>query len=256
MFSNLSYFAIKTIVIHEIKNFFLEYQFNIIAPLINTILFVFIVSTINKYYSFHGDEDSYLNFFIPGMIIVVVIQTSFNHLSEVIISMKQSGSFNDYLSSPISRIEIFFSFLLSSLFVCTFVGLINLTVLSFFTDFQFFKYFNLFYYLIISVTIFSSIGAIIGFLSFTWDVQSSVSNFFIIPVTFLSGTFFSIESINENWQFFLKYNPFYYLVNGFRSSFIDGYEINMINNLFILVVLVISLFSSIYIFKKGYRVIF
>ena len=110
MFSNFSYFAIRTIALHEIKDFFKEYQFNIIAPLINTILFVFIISTINKYYSIVSDEDSYINFFVPGMIFIVVIQTSFNHLSELIISMKQSGSFNDYLISPISRIELFFLF--------------------------------------------------------------------------------------------------------------------------------------------------
>ena len=212
-------------------------------------------STINRYYAFSANEDSYINFFVPGMIIIVVIQTSFNHLSEVIISMKQNGSFNDYLTSPISRIEIFFSFLLSSIFVCTVVGLINLIVLSFFTDFQYFKYFNLFYYLMVSVIIFSSFGAIIGFLSFTWDVQSSISSFFIIPIAFLSGTFFSIESINENWHFLLKYNPFYYLVNGFRSSFVEGYDITFINDIFILMVLLFSLLFSIFIFNKGYKVI-
>ena len=255
MFSNLSYLAIKTIIFHEIKEFFLEFQFNIIAPLVNTMLFVFIISTINKYYSFSSKEDTYIDFFIPGMIIIVVIQTSFNHLSEVIISMKQTGSFNDYLVSPISRIEIFIAFLLSSIFVCMFVGLLNLFILSYFADFQYFKFFNIFYYLLISVIIFSSIGAIIGFLSFTWDVQSSISHFFIIPITFLSGTFFSIESINDNWKFLLKFNPFYYLVNGFRSSFIDGYNINFLSNIFILIILFLFLLLSIYIFQKGYKVI-
>ena len=256
MFSNFSYLAIKTIIFHEIKDFFIEFQFNIIAPLINTILFVFIISTINTHYSFSVNEDSYINFFVPGMIIIVVIQTSFNHLSEVIISMKQSGSFNDYLTSPISRIELFLSFLFSSIIVCTVVGLVNLIVLSFFTDFQYFKYFNLFYYLIVSVIIFSSFGAIIGFLSFTWDVQSSISSFFIVPVAFLSGTFFSIESIDENWHFLLKYNPFYHLVNGFRSSFVEGYDITFINDIFILMVLLFSILFSIFIFKKGYKVIY
>ena len=255
MFSNLSYFAIKTIFLHEIKDFFREFQFNVIGPLINTLLFVFIISTINRYYSFSANQDSYINFFVPGILIIVVTQTSFNHLSEVIISMKQSGSFNDYLISPISRIELFFSFLLSSIFVCTIVCLLNLIVLSFFTDFHYFRYFNFFYYLVLTVIIFSSIGAIIGFLSFTWDVQSSISNFFIIPVTFLSGTFFSVESINENWQFIFKYNPFYYLVNGFRSSFIHGYDINLINNIYIIMIVLICLFISIFIFKKGYKVI-
>ena len=108
--SNTSYFAIKTIVFFEIKDYFKEFQFNILSPLISTFLFVLIFTTINKYYAFNVSENSYINFLIPGMIMVVIIQTSFNHLSEVLIRMKQNGSFNDYLVSPISRIEIFFSF--------------------------------------------------------------------------------------------------------------------------------------------------
>mgnify|MGYP001209523860 FL=1 len=135
MGGNLSYYAIRTIIFFEIKDFFKEFQFNIIAPLINTVLFVFIISTINRYYSFSSSE-SYLRFLIPGMLIIVVIQTSFNHISEVIISMKQIGSFNDYLMSPISRIEILLSFLISSILVSLSVGVINLCVLSFFTDFN------------------------------------------------------------------------------------------------------------------------
>ena len=95
--SNISYFAIKTIFIYEVKDFFKEFQFNIVAPLINTLLFVIILSTIESYYSIPSDGSSYLNFLVPGIIIMVVMQASFNHLSEVIIAMKQIGSFNDYL---------------------------------------------------------------------------------------------------------------------------------------------------------------
>ena len=255
MIRNISYFAIKTIIFIEIKSFFREFQFNIIAPLINTILFVFIISTINKYYSFSSNIESYLDFFVPGMIIIVVIQTSFDHLSEVIISMKQCGSFDDYLISPISRVEIFFSLLISSIIVTVFVGLLNLFFLSFFTNFLYFKYLNLFYYLVISSIIFSSIGSVIGFLSFTWDFKSSISNFFIVPLTFLSGTFFSIESIDAKWHFLLIYNPFYYLVNGFRSSFINGYNITIMNDFFIIAIMLTILILSIFVFKKGYRVI-
>ena len=255
MISNISYFAIKTIICTEVKIFFREFQFNIIAPLINTILFVLIISTVNRYYSFSSNIGSYLDFFVPGMIIIVVIQTGFNHLSETIISMKQCGSFDDYLISPITRVEIFFSLLISSTIVTVFVGFLNLFFLSFFTNFLFFKYLNLFYYLIISSIIFSSLGSVVGFLSFTWDFKSSISNFFIAPLTFLSGTFFSIESLDSKWHFLLIYNPFYYLINGFRSSFIEGYDLTLMNNFFIINIVFATLILSIFIFKKGYRVI-
>ena len=186
---------------------------------------------------------------------VAIMQTSFNHLSEVIISMKQTGSFNDYLISPISRIEIFFSFLFSSIFVCLVVAFLNLFALSFFTHFENINYIIFVYYIILCSIIFSSIGALTGFLSFTWDVQSTVSNFFILPISFFSGTFFSITAIDKNLKFIFKYNPFYYLVKGFRNSFYNNVQINFYHELYVLFIVFFALFSAIFIFNKGYKVI-
>ena len=253
--SNVSYSAIKTIIFFEIKDYFKEFQFNVLSPLISTLLFVFIFTAVNKYYSFNASENSYINFLIPGMIMIVIIQTSFNHLSEVLIRMKQNGSFNDYLISPISRIEIFFSFLFSSIFVCLVVAFLNLFALSFFTHFENINYVLFGYYIILCAVIFSSIGALTGFLSFTWDVQSAVSNFFILPISFFSGTFFSINSVDKNLQFIFQYNPFYYLVGGFRNSFYDNIQINIYQELFVLFTVFFILSLTILIFKKGYRVI-
>ena len=252
--SNISYSAIKTIIIFEIRDFFKEFQFNIIAPLISTLLFVFILSTIQNYYSIKINENSYMNFLVPGVVMMVVIQTSFNHLSEILISMKQIGSFNDYLISPISRIEIFISFILSSIFVCLIVGIINLLILTFFTNFDEVNYFNLFYYLVLTIIIFSSLGALTGFLSFTWDVQSTVSNFFIVPISFFSGTFFSINSLDVKWHFIFNCNPFYFLVNGFRGAF-NNKNLNLENELYILILTFIIFFITLFIFQKGYKVI-
>ena len=252
--SNISYSAIRTILFYEIKIFFREFQFNIIAPLISTCLFVFILYTVQHYYSTDTQEGSYMNFLIPGIIIMLVIQTSYNHLSEVIISMKQCGSFNDYLTSPISRSEIFISFILSSIVVCLFVGLLNLILLSFFADFSNINYFSFFYYLILTIVIFSSIGASVGFISFTWDFKSSISDFFITPLSFLSGTVFSINVIEAKWKFIFDYNPIYYLVKGFRNSFND-YNFNFFQDLALFLFTFIFFIISLLIFKKGYKVV-
>ena len=254
MTSNFSYLGIKTIFLFEIKDFFKDFQFTIIAPLITTLLFVFILSTLDKYYVFVPNNESYLNFLIPGIVISIVMQTSFNHLSEIIINMKQIGSFNDYLISPITRIELYLAFILASTFVSFIVGIINLYILSFFTEFENINYFKLIYYLTICVVIFSSLGALTGFLSYTWDVQSSISNFFIVPLSFLSGTFFSIDSVDEKFIFLFKYNPIYYIVNGFRSSFYDS-NIHFYHNVYIVFLLILVLSISLYIYNRGYKVI-
>lgn len=253
--SNISYSAIITIIFYEIKNFFKEYQFNVLAPLVNTLLFILILSTIYNYYSFDQTENSYIYFLVPGVIMAVVMQTSFSHMSEVIISMKQIGSFNDLLVSPISRIEIYFSFIFSSVIVCLFIAIFNTLIISIFLENIKINFLFFFYYLIIGIIIFSSFGAVTGFLSNNWDTQSSISNFFIMPISFFSSNFFSISALDDNFKFLFLYNPFYYLVNGFRNSFYNDFEKTFSSSIYIEIVCLITLIISLYIFKKGYKVI-
>ena len=253
--SNLSYYAIKTISYQKIREFFSEFQYTIISPLVSTIIFVVILSTISNYYSLDV-RGKYLNFVVPGIIIMTVMQVSYQNISESLIFMKQIGSFNDYLMSPISRTEILFSLLIPSLFIGIFTGSINIIVLTFFVKFHSFNFFFIIYYLFLTSLIFSSIGSIIGFLFFTWDIQSSISNFIIVPISFLSGTFFSIHVIDSKWMFLFKINPFYYLVNKFRLSFYDEYYINIKEESFLFFFSLIFLIISIFIYKKGYRTIY
>ena len=253
--SNLSYYAIKTISYQKIREFFSEFQYTIISPLVSTIIFVVILSTISNYYSLDV-KGNYLNFVVPGIIIMTVMQVSYQNISESLIFMKQIGSFNDYLMSPISRTEILLSLLTASIFIGIFTGLVNIIVLTFFFKFHLFNFFIIIYYLFLTSLIFSSIGSIIGFLFFTWDTQSSISSFIIVPISFLSGTFFSIHAIDLKWMFLFKINPFYYLVNKFRLSFYDEYYINIKEELFLFFFTLIFLIISIFIYKKGYRTIY
>ena len=161
--SNLSYYAIKTIFFQKIREFFSEFQYTIISPLVSTIIFVVILSTISNYYSL-DEKGNYLNFVVPGIIIMTVMQVSYQNISESLIFMKQIGSFNDYLMSPMSRTEILFSLLIVSIFIGLFTGLVNIIVLTFFVKFYSFNFLMIFYYLFLTSLIFSSIGSIIGFL--------------------------------------------------------------------------------------------
>ena len=253
---NSNFYGIVTIISFEIKSFLREYQHTILAPLINTILFVFIISIIGNNYFNHAGENSYVNFIIPGIIIMVVMQTSFNHISEVIINMKQIGSFNDYLISPLSRIEIAIAFLIASIIIGFFITFVNITIISFFNTFEIIKITNLSLNLIMTIVIFSCLGGITGFMSYTWDTQSSISNFFIVPISFLSGTFFSIDSLGNNWKFLFEYNPFYYLVSNFRNSFFYIESFNNNSFFYIFIITTFVLFVFLYVFKKGYKVIF
>ena len=253
---NFSYYGIKTIIFQKIKEFFSEFQYTIIAPLISSFIFVLIMSTISNYYSIVIEEDNYIEFIVPGMVMMIVMQISYQNISESLIYMKQIGSLNDYLMSPISRSEILISFIIASIFIGVFIGLINIFFLNIFVKFDFINYYKVIYYLILASLIFSSLGSIVGFLFYTWDIQQSIYNFIIIPLSFLLGTFFSINSVNVKWIFIFKINPFYQLVNNFRQSFKNEQIINHNEEILILFITILFLFISIFIFKKGYKVIY
>ena len=251
----INYYAILSIVKFRIREFLLEYHYSILGPLISNLLFVIIFSTIDRFYSLSIENISFIEFLVPGLIIMIVAQESFDNPSVSIINSKQIGSFDDFLLAPLSRIEVFLAYIISQIFIGLILGIINFIILSNFISFNYFPFFSFFYYLILVIIIFSSIGSVVGFLSYRWDTQSTVSNFFISPINFLSGTFFSINSLPENFKIILFYNPYYYMIKFFRESFYINSDIDYFINT-IVITFVLGIFTiSGFIFYKGYNVI-
>jgi len=251
----INFLAIFTIVKFRIREFLNEYNYSILAPLISNLLFVIIFSTIDRFYSLSDEGMSFIDFLVPGLIIMIVAQESFDNPSVSIINSKQIGSFDDFLLSPLSRIEIFISYILSQIFIGLILGLVNFIILSYFIYFNYFSLFSFIYYITLVIIFFSSIGSVVGFLAYRWDTQSTVSNFFISPINFLSGTFFTINALPENLQVILLYNPYYYIISFFRDSFYIKTEMNLYLNFIIIVFISVIFFISGYIFYRGYNVI-
>ncbi len=251
----LNYFAIFTIVKFRIREFLFEYHYSILAPIVSNLLFIIIFSTIDRYYSLSVGGLSFIEFLVPGLIVMIVAQESFDNPSVSIINSKQIGSFDDFLLAPLSRIEVFIAYILSQIIIGLIVGSINLVILSYFISFNFFSLFSFVYYLSLVIIFFSSIGSVVGFLSYRWDTQSTVSNFFISPINFLSGTFFSINSLPESFKLILFYNPYYYMISFFRNSFYFKSEIDLFINFIIIAFVSFIFIISGYIFYRGYNVI-
>ena len=248
-------FAIFTIVKFRIREFLHEYNYSILAPLTSNLIFVIIFSTIDRYYSLSIEEITFIEFLVPGLIVMTVAQESFDNTSVSMINSKQIGSFDDFLVAPLSRIEIFISYIFSQIIIGLILGSVNFIILSYFISLNYFSFFSFIYYLSLVIIFFSSVGSVVGFLAYRWDTQSTVSSFFISPINFLSGTFFSINSLSESYKIFLLYNPYYYIITFFRDSFYIKTEINLLLNLIVMIFVVFIFLISGYIFHKGYNVI-
>ena len=196
-----------------------------------------------------------MQFLIPGLIIMVVAQESFDNPSISIVNSKQIGSFDDFLMAPLSRVEIFIAYLISQIFIGLFLGIINFLILSFFISYNFFSLISFVYYLVLVIIFFSSLGSLIGFLAYRWDTISTVSNFFVSPINFLSGTFFSISALPDEFKYILLYNPYYYLITYFRNSFYIDAKVNYYVNTLIFIFVFSSFLITAYVFYRGYKVI-
>ena len=250
-----NFFAILTIVKFRIREFSSEYHYSILAPLTSNILFLIIFSTIDRFYSLSNEDISFIQFLIPGLIIMVVAQESFDNPSVSLINSKQIGSFDDFLLAPLSRVEIFIAYLISQIFIGLLLGIINFIILSFFISYNFFSLISFIYYLTLVIIFFSSIGCMVGFLAYKWDTQSTVSNFFISPINFLSGTFFSINALPDDVKYILLYNPYYYLITYFRNSFYVKDKVDYYLNSLIFMFVFFTFLITSYVFYRGYKVI-
>ena len=251
----INFSAVYSIIAFRLKEFILEYQYSILAPITTNILFILVFLTIENYYSLSIDSKSFVQFIAPGLIIMIVAQESYNNPSVTLINMKQIGSLDDWLIAPISRIEILSSLIINSIIIGLIIAILNLIVFSLIIDIKIYNYFLFIYYLIIVIIFFSCVGSLVGILFNTWDSQSTFSNFFVTPLNFLSGTFFSISYVPDKYKFILYYNPYYYVVDYFRDSFGKNYTFEFYQNIFIIFFILISLILTIFIYHKGLRII-
>ncbi len=251
----INYSAIYSIIAYRLKEFIFEYQYSLIAPIFTNIIFIIIFLTIESNYSLSVESQSYVLFIAPGLIIMIIAQESFNNPSVVLINMKQIGSLNDWLFAPISRLEILASLLISSIIIGFIIVFFNLIVLHILIDIQIYNYLFFIYYLILVIVFFSCLGSFVGILFNTWDAQSTFSNFVVTPLNFLSGTFFSIGYLPDNIKFLLYYNPYYYIVVFFRNCFSENFQYDIINNMFIIFFIFLSIIITALVYYKGYGII-
>ena len=145
--------------------------------------------------------------------------------------------------------------MIASLLIGLIISIVNLLIISLFFDIYLYNIYRVAYYLSITAIIFGSMGSIIGFISYTWDAQQSFFNFMIVPISLLSGTFFSITVVESEWKAIFLLNPFYHLVSYFRKSFNNSQSFDLKVDILLVIIGFLVVYCMIYIFKKGYKVI-
>jgi len=252
-FKGFNWVGFYTLYLKEVKRFLNVFAQTIIAPAVTTLLFYLIFSlSVDRNY-LDTEIFSFSEFLAPGLICMSIMQNAFANTSSSILISKVQGNIVDVLMPPLAEYELTFSYMLGGitrgLLVGFFVGLFIFMAV----DFKIFNILIVLYFAIFSSSLLSMFGILCGIWAKKFDHMAAVTNFVIIPLTFLSGTFYTIDRLPEFWQFLANWNPFFYIIDGFRYGFLGIRDSNINIGFFLLGLSnIFFLILTIRIFKKGY----
>jgi ABC-2 type transport system permease protein len=227
----------------------------IFSPLISALLFLLVLSL-----ALGNDRGnvlgvSFINFLAPGLIAMQVIQQSFSHSASTFMIGKIQGNIVDILYAPLSAAEVTLAVTLAAVTRSVMIAFISICIFHFIIDFEIINYFTLIAFTFLSSFILGALGIVAGLWAEKFDNMATVTNFIIVPLSFLSGTFYTIDKLPEYLQMVSKANPFFYMIDGFRFSFIGQSDGSLTVGLIYLITLSIVMWMVAYIlYKKGYKI--
>ena len=219
-FGLINWVGAWTLYQKEVLRFLMVWAQTLFSPLISSLLFLLVLSLAigNE----RGDVlgVSFISFLAPGLISMQVIQQSFSHSSSSFMIGKIQGNIVDLLYAPLSAAEVTIAVSLASVTRAVMIAIISIITFMLIIEIQITNYLALIAFTFLSSFILGNVGIIAGLWSEKFDNMATVTNFVIIPLSFLSGTFYSIERLPGLLKTISEFNPFFYMIDGFRYSFI------------------------------------
>ena len=253
MFS-YNYLGVYTLFKKEVFRFFKVGIQTVVGPAISSLLLL-AVFTLALSRSVNQINNVNLSVFIaPGLIMMTMLQNSFANAASSIGQSKFQGNIVDILMAPLSDYELALGYIMGAVARGVICGLVTFLCIIFFIPLSIYSYSSLLFFTLMGCLMMGSMGTIVGIWADKWDQQQGITNFIVLPFTFLSGTFYSISRLPEFWQNLALFNPFFYNIDGFRYAFIGQSDSQIFTGGIILFFLNICLFFLCYLmFNKGYK---
>ncbi len=247
--------GLYTLSKREIARFLNVYTQTIVAPVIMTLLFFTVFALAFGGAERQVGEIPFLQFLAPGLIMMGIAQNAFANTSSSLVISKIQGNIVDILMPPLSAAELLAGFLIGAVCRGVAVGLATGIVMSLFTALSFHSLGIVVVFGILGALMLGVLGVIAGVWSDRFDHMAAFTNFIITPLTFLSGTFYSLESLPEMWQGIARFNPFFYMIDGFRSGFIGMADGSAMTGILVLCGVNMALIFMAYrMLKVGYKI--
>jgi ABC-2 type transport system permease protein len=250
----MNWHAIHAIYRFEMARTFRTVVQSILTPVLTTSLyFVVFGSAIgSRITEIHGVP--FAAFIVPGLIMLSVLTESIGNASFGIYFPKWSGTIYELLSAPVSTAEILLGYVGAAATKSTMIGLIILATSAFFVPLQILHPVWMLMFLLLTALTFSLFGFVLGIWATSWEKLQFVPSLVVTPLTFLGGSFYSIDMLPGVWRTISLFNPVVYLISGFRWSFYGKSDVNVLISLGLVLAIMAACFAVIsWMIRSGWR---
>lgn len=253
-FGALNMLGLWTLYRKEVQRFWKVIFQTVFAPVVTTLLF-FVV--INLAFGEQRGEIAgipFADFLAPGLILMGLLQNAFANSSSSILVSKVQGNSVDFLMPPLSALELMIAFIAGAVTRGLVVAAATGIVMAFFVDLTPNHIWAIIFFALMGAMLLGMIGLIGGVWAEKFDHIAVITNFIITPLTFLSGTFYSIEVLPEPFYTLSHFNPFFYMIDGFRYGFTGHADGGILIGATTLIVLnLVMLAASYLVLRSGWR---
>ena len=243
-----------TLFYKEVLRFYKVILQTIVAPAITTLLYLLVFShALEEHVRVFGDV-AYTVFLVPGLVMMTVIQNAFANSSSSLIQSKITGNIVFVLLTPLSYVEFYLAFLLAAVTRGLVVGLAVYLCAAPFVALPLHSAWLILAFAMLGSAVLGTLGVIAGIWAEKFDQLAGFQNFIILPLSFLSGVFYSLGSLPPFWQQVSKLNPFFYMIDGFRYGFLGRSDIAPAVSLAVVATTLALLAAlTLTLLRRGYR---
>ena len=246
--------GVYTLFKKEVLRFWRVAFQTIASPVMTALLYLLIFSHVLEGRVQVYDDVPYTAFLIPGLIMMSLLQNAFANSSSSLVQSKVMGNIIFVLLTPLTYLQFFLAFLAAAIVRGLIVGLSIYLVALFCVDLPLVHVAWVIAFAILGSALLGTFGIIAGIWSDRFDQMAAFQNFVIMPLTFLSGVFYSIHSLPPIWQTISKFNPFFYMIDGFRYGFFGKGDTSPWVSFFVVsTFLALLVLLSLKMLKSGYK---
>ena len=245
----------RTLFYKEVLRFWKVSFQTVAAPVLTAVLYLLIFGHVLEDHVRVYDQVGYTAFLIPGLVMMSVLQNAFANSSSSLIQSKIMGNLVFVLLSPLSHWSWFFAYVGSSVVRGLAVGTGVFVVTAWFAPPSFVAPLWILVFAVLGAAMLGSLGLIAGLWAEKFDQMAAFQNFIIMPMTFLSGVFYSIHSLPPFWQRVSHLNPFFYMIDGFRYGFFGVSDVSpwlslsIVSGAFVVVAAL-----AVNLLRRGYKI--